>query len=225
MQILVVEDEIKLAEAIGELLHNAGYYCEIVHDGCDAMDYVEAVPYDLIILDVVLPRLDGFEVVKRMRDKGINAPVLMLTARSTVPDKVAGLNAGADDYMTKPFSADELLARVKAMCRRIGVIVMHTLNYEDLELNIESGKLNCGENAVQLSRRELEVARILMSNPQMIIPKETLLMHVWGMDSEATNNNVEAYISFLRKKLKYIGSKVTISTQIRIGYRLELSKS
>lgn len=225
MQILIVEDEIKLAEAIGELLHNAGYYCEIVHDGCDAMDYAEAVPYDLIILDVVLPHLDGFEVVKRMRDKGINTPVLMLTARSTVPDKVAGLNAGADDYMTKPFSADELLARVKAMCRRIGVIVMHTLYYEDLELNIDSGKLNCGENTVQLSRRELEVARIFMSNPQMIISKETLLMHVWGMDSEATNNNVEAYISFLRKKLRYIGSKVTISTQIRIGYRLELSKS
>ena len=225
MQILIVEDEIKLADAIGELLRNAGYYCEIVHDGSDALEYAQGVPYDLVILDVVLPGFDGFEVVRRMRDKGVNTPVLMLTARSTVPDKVAGLNAGADDYMTKPFSADELLARVKAMCRRIGTVVMHTLNYEDLELNIESGILNCGDNAVQLSRRELEVARIFMSNPRMVIPKETLLMHVWGMDSEATDNNVEAYISFLRKKLRYIGSKVTISTQIRIGYRLELSKS
>ena len=210
MQILIVEDEIKLADAIGELLRNAGYYCETVHDGSDALEYAQGVPYDLVILDVVLPGFDGFEVVRRMRDKGVNTPVLMLTARSTVPDKVAGLNAGADDYMTKPFSVDELLARVKAMCRRIGTVVMHTLNYEDLELNIESGILNCGDNAVQLSRRELE---------------ETLLMHVWGMDSEATDNNVEAYISFLRKKLRYIGSKVTISTQIRIGYRLELSKS
>ncbi len=221
MQILVAEDEINLAKAIGELLRGDGYRCETVFDGQDALDYASAVPYDLVILDVVLPRLDGCEVVRKMRDAGLNTPVLMLTARSTVPDKVAGLNAGADDYMTKPFSGDELLARVKAVSRRTGTVVMHTLKYEDLLLDIDSGKLTCGNRFVQLSRRELEVARIFLSKPQVIVPKGTLYMHVWGTNAETTDNNVEAYISFLRKKLRYIGSRVTITTQIGIGYILE----
>ncbi len=221
MQILIVEDEINLAESIAELLRSAHHVCEIVHDGQDALDYALAVPFDLIIMDLMLPLMDGCEVVRELRKRRVSTPILMLTARSTIPDKVAGLNAGADDYMTKPFSADELLARVNAMCRRVGTIVMHTLQYEDLILDVDSGKLTCGEQFVQLSRRELEVARIFLTNPQAVVSKQTLLDHVWGMNSEATDNNVEAYISFLRKKLKFIGSKLTISTKIMIGYKLE----
>ncbi len=221
MQILIVEDEINLAESIAELLQNAHHVCEIVHDGQDALDYALAVPYDLVIMDLMLPLMDGCEVVRELRKRKVSTPILMLTARSTVPDKVAGLNAGADDYMVKPFSADELLARLNAMSRRVGVIVMHTLQYEDLTLDIDSGKLSCGEQSVQLSRRELEVARIFLSNPQAVVSKQTLLDHVWGMNSEATENNVEAYISFLRKKLRFIGSKLTISTIVMIGYKLE----
>lgn len=225
MQILVVEDEIRLADAICELLHRAGYLCEHVQTGEEALEYMDAVPYDLVILDVMLPGMNGFGVVERMRKRRMDTPVLMLTARSAVPDKVTGLEAGADDYMTKPFSADELLARVKAMGRRMGTVVMHTLSYEDLSLNLDAGTLSCGQRCVQLSRREMEVTRLLMRSPQTVIAKQTLLMHVWGMNSEATDNNVEAYISFLRKKLRYLGSRVTITTQIMIGYRLEVKEA
>lgn len=222
MQILIVEDEVKLADAIQVLLHKAGYLCETVHDGLDALEYICAVPYDLIILDVMLPNLSGFEIVTQMRNKGIHTPVLMLTARCAISDKVSGLNAGADDYITKPFNADELLARVKAMCRRIGTIVAHTLSYDDLTLDIDTGVLTCGKRSVRLSRRELEVMRLLLSTPQSVVSKKVLLMHVWGMNSDATDNNVEAYISFLRKKMRHIGSRVLIATQVMIGYRLEI---
>ena len=222
MKILIVEDEGKLADAIEALLHKAGYLCETVQDGQEALDYIVAVPYDLIILDVMLPSLDGFEIVSQMRRKEIHTPVLMLTALSSVADKVAGLNAGADDYIAKPFSTDELLARVKAMCRRVGTTITHTLCYDDLILDIDAGVLSCGMNNVQLSRRELEVMRLLLRSPQSVVSKQTLLMHVWGMNSEATDNNVEAYVSFLRKKLRHIGSRVSIATKIMIGYRLEI---
>lgn len=224
MQILVVEDEISLAEAIGELLRKSGYLYELVHDGEDALSYALEVPYDLIILDVMLPGVQGFDVVRGLRKKGVNTPVLILTAKSSVPDKVTGLNAGADDYMTKPFSADELLARVKAMSRRKGEFIPHTLTFEGLSLDLDSCELSCGKKSIRLSRREFEIARMLLNKPSMIISKQTLLLHVWGMNPDATDNNVEAYISLLRKKLKYLGTKVEISTQIMIGYRLEVMK-
>ena len=170
----------------------------------------------------MLPRLDGFQVVASMRREGNATPVLMLTARGTVPDKVTGLNAGADDYMTKPFDPAELLARVNAMTRRTGAVILNTLSFSDLTLELDTGILKCGENSVQLSRKELEVARLLLSNPTMTLTKEALIVNVWGIESEATDNNVEAYISFLRKKLKYLKSAVTIKNIQKIGYRLEV---
>lgn len=222
MNILIVEDERPLAEALSEILKNAGHFTDIVGDGVEALDYVEGFRYDLVILDVMLPRLNGFSVVSAMREHGDATPVLMLTARTTVPDKVQGLNSGADDYMTKPFDPAELLARVNAMTRRTGAVVMNTLTFGDLTLETGAGTLRRGEASVQLSRKELEVARLLLANPAMTVTKETLIVNVWGMESEATDNNVEAYISFLRKKLKYLKSTVSIKNIQRIGYRLEV---
>ena len=162
------------------------------------------------------------EVLQRVRSEGVHTPILMLTARSTVPDKVAGLNGGADDYMTKPFDTEELLARVGALTRRTGEVVVNEARYEDLVLDIGAATLRCGAESVQLSRKEFEVMRTFLRNPTMTITKDMLINSVWGMESEATDNNVEVYISFLRKKLKYLKSRVAIKNLQKIGYRLEV---
>jgi len=221
MKILIVEDEISLASALEHILRDDGHFTDMVNDGLSALEYIYGFSYDLILLDVMLPRMDGFEVVRQIREKKISTPVLILTARTAIPDKVAGLNFGADDYMEKPFDPAELLARVHAMTRRVGDVVMKELCFEDLTLRLETAQLFCQGESVQLSRKEFEVARFLLSNPHMTVTKEVLIVNVWGIDSEATDNNVEAYISFLRKKLKYLKSIVSIRNIQRIGYRLE----
>ena len=221
MKILIVEDEISLASALEHILREDGHFTDMVNDGLSALEYIYGFSYDLILLDVMLPRMDGFEVVRQIREKKISTPVLILTARTAIPDKVAGLNFGADDYMEKPFDPAELLARVHAMTRRVGDVVMNELCFEDLTLRLETAQLFCQGESVQLSRKEFEVARFLLSNPHMTVTKEVLIVNVWGIDSEATDNNVEAYISFLRKKLKYLKSIVSIRNIQRIGYRLE----
>lgn len=221
MNILVVEDEASLAEALGHILRKAGNTVDIATDGLLALDYLELAHYELVILDVMLPELDGFGVVRAMRARQDSTPVLMLTARSGIPDKVAGLNAGADDYMTKPFDTEELLARVRAMTRRTGEVVLSRLTFGDLTLDLDSAVLSRGSDSVQLSRKELDVAKMFFSNPGMTIPKEQIIIRVWGLDSDVTDNNVEAYISFLRKKMKFLKSNVTIRNLQRIGYRIE----
>ena len=223
MTILLVEDEVSLSNAVKKILEQQGYIVDAVYDGQSAVDYATEMDYGLIILDVMLPKLDGFEVLRILRREGINAPILMLTARSTVPDKVAGLNSGADDYMTKPFDTEELLARVSALTRRTGEVIVETVSYEDLTLGIKSAVLSCGGESVQLSRKEFEVLRIFMYNPSMTVTKDMLISNVWGIESEATDNNVEVYISFIRKKLKYLKSRVTIRNFQKIGYRLEVT--
>ena len=223
MTILLVEDEVSLSNAVKKILEQQGYIVDAVYDGQSAVDYATEMDYGLIILDVMLPKLDGFEVLRILRREGINAPILMLTARSTVPDKVAGLNSGADDYMTKPFDTEELLARVSALTRRTGEVIVETVSYEDLTLGIKSAVLSCGGESVQLSRKEFEVLRIFMYNPSMTVTKDMLISNVWGIESEATDNNVEVYISFIRKKLKYLKSRVTIRNIQKIGYRLEVA--
>lgn len=223
MNILLVEDEVSLSNAVKKILEQQGYLVDAVYDGQSAVDYATGMDYGLIILDVMLPKLDGFEVLRILRQDGINAPILMLTARSTVPDKVAGLNSGADDYMTKPFDTEELLARVGALTRRTGEVIVETVCYEDLTLGIKSAILSCGGQSVQLSRKEFEVLKIFMYNPSMTVTKDMLISNVWGVESEATDNNVEVYISFIRKKLKYLKSRVTIRNLQKIGYRLEVA--
>ena len=222
MNILLVEDEHALSNAIKKILEQQGYFVDAVYDGLSAVDYAKGMDYNLIILDVMLPKLDGFEVLRILRRDGVHTPTLMLTARSAVQDKVTGLNGGADDYMTKPFDTEELLARVSALTRRTGEVVVETVGWEDLSLNVKSAVLSCGSESVQLSRKEYEVMRLFLYNPTMIITKDQLIMRVWGIESEATDNNVEVYISFLRKKLKYLKSHVSIKNLQRIGYRLEV---
>lgn len=221
MRILLVEDEKLLSNAICRLTEDAGYFTDAVYSGTEALYYIEEAAYDLIILDIMLPELDGLQVLQRLRQKGVNTPVLMLTAKNTIPDKVCGLNAGADDYMTKPFDTEEFLARIRALTRRTGDIAVCTLTFGDLCLNLNSASLQCGSNAVQLTKKEFEVARFLLSHSKMTITKESLIVHVWGPESDATENNAEAYISFLRKKLKYLKSHVSIRNVHKIGYRLE----
>ena len=224
MQILIVEDELALSNAIKKLLEQRGYFADAVYDGDSAVDYATSVNYSLIILDVMLPKRDGFEVVRALRREGVHTPILMLTARTATADKVQGLNCGADDYLTKPFDTDELLARVGALTRRTGEVLVDTVRFEDLTLELGSAKLLCGDDSVQLSRKEFAVLKTFLYNPTMTIATDTLIASAWGIDSEATDNNVEVYISFLRKKLKYLGSRVSIRKLQRIGYRLEVGE-
>ena len=223
LNILIVEDETALAEAVEHILRKAGHSADRVADGQSALDYIRVGGYDLILLDIMLPRLDGISVLRQLRSEGVQTPVLMLTARTTVPDKVAGLNAGADDYLTKPFDPEELLARGGAMTRRRGEVVLDELSYGDLTLELNTVTLRCGSRDVQLGPKEFALMQLMLSEPKRIYSKDLLISRAWGLDSEATDNNVEAYISFLRKKLRYLGSGVTIKNLQKIGYRLEVT--
>lgn len=222
MRVLIVEDEIRLADTLGEIMRTQKYAYDIVYDGADGFLYGESDIYDVIVLDIMLPKMSGFDVVKNLRNKKIKTPVILLTARDEVSDKVKGLDCGADDYLTKPFSAEELLARVRAISRRQGEVVLNELKYADITLNLSNYSLSCEKKSLHLSYKEFEILRILMSNPSSVVPKEDLLTKVWGYDSDADDNNVEVYISFLRKKLQFLGSTVNISTIRKIGYHLDV---
>lgn len=221
MRILIVEDETRLADALGQIMTEQKYQVDVVYDGQDGYDYAETGDYDAIVLDVMLPRRSGFDVVRALRRAKIATPVLLLTARDEISDKVNGLDCGADDYMTKPFAPEELLARVRALTRRQGEVVLEELTYADLTLNLSSNLLSCGGKSVHLGFKEFEVLRILMLNPHIITAKEELIVKIWGAESDAEDNNVEAYISFLRKKFGFLGSRVGIGTVRKVGYRLE----
>ena len=177
--------------------------------------------YDIVVLDVMLPKKDGFEVVRQLREVNQSVPVLMLTARDDVTDKVLGLDCGADDYMTKPFSPEELLARIRALSRRQGDVLLEDIHWADLTLKLSSRTLHCEAKSVSLGFKEFEVLKLLLANPNGIVSKAELLVKVWGSDSNAEDNNVEAYISFLRKKFFYLGSHAGIGTVRKVGYHLE----
>ena len=221
MRILIVEDEIRLAETLGQIMIEQKYAVDIVHDGEMGLDYAKEGQYDVIVLDVMLPKLNGFEVVKHLRAVKNATPVILLTARDETVDKITGLDCGADDYMTKPFVPEELLARVRAMARRQGDIILEEMKYSDLTLNLSTYLLYRDAKSVHLGYKEFEVLKLLMSNPNLVVTKESIITKVWGMESDAEDNNVEAYISFLRKKFFFLGSKVNIGTLRKVGYRLE----
>ncbi len=222
MHILIVEDEIRLAEALGQIMKEQKYIVDIVHNGVEGLDYAISNSYDVVVLDVMLPLKSGFSVVKEMRAAKNATPVILLTARDEITDKITGLDMGADDYMTKPFEPEELLARIRAATRRQGEVIMEELKYADLTLKLSDNTLNVGAKSVHLGYKEFEVLKMIMSNPNIVISKESIISKIWGEDSNAEDNNVEAYISFLRKKFFFLGSKVNIATLRKVGYKLEV---
>ena len=221
MNILIVEDERNLADAICEIIRAADNSADVTYDGPTGLRMAKSGMYDAIILDVMLPGMSGMDVVRELRRASVRTPVLMLTARTTTTDKVTGLDAGADDYMTKPFEAEELLARLRAITRRTGDMVFEEATFGDLTLDLTTHDLFCGERKVHLSGKEFEVMKMLMSSPGRVVPKQDLLTRVWGTSGEASENSVEAYVSFLRKKMGHIQSSVQITTLRMLGYRLE----
>ena len=220
MQILIAEDDERLAAALEKILKDNDYDVDVVHDGQEGLNYATVGRYDVIILDVMMPKMNGFEVTKEIRRAGISTPVMLLTARDATADKIVGFDSGADDYMTKPFSPAELMAHLRALTRRQGEVHFERLKAGDLDLNLESYELTCGKKSIQLSFKEFSILKILMSNPGAVVSKETLIEKAWGISSSAGDNNVEAYISFLRKKLSHLDSKSKIETIRRAGYRL-----
>ncbi len=221
MRILLAEDEVSIAKALKVLLEKNKYAVDAVHDGETAWDYIEAGGYDLLVLDIMMPRLDGLEVLKRARAAGIATPVLLLTAKSEVEDKVAGLDAGADDYLAKPFAASEFLARVRALSRRSGVYAPELLQYANLTLDCGKYTLTAGENSVRLNNKEFQLCELFMRNPRHVFSTEHLMERVWGLDAEAEIDVVWTYIGFLRKKMKQIGAQAELRTIRGAGYTLE----
>ena len=220
MRVLIVEDEPNLAATLGEMLKQNRFDSDICPDGESGLAYARQNAYDLIILDVMLPKRSGFSVVEQLRKDGNATPVLMLTAKSSVEDYVHGLDLGADYYLTKPFEMQELLACVRALTRRRGEVVMDELQFGDLVLNKSTCELSCGERSIRLGKKEFSVMYILMTNGNVVVGKDLLLKRAWGVDSDAEDNNVEVYISFLRKKLRFLHAQTQIETLRKFGYKL-----
>jgi DNA-binding response OmpR family regulator len=221
MRILVVEDELHLAEALVQILRKNNYTVDAVHDGEAGLDNALSDIYDLIILDIMLPKMDGISILKQIRKEGLAVPVILLTAKGEISDKVTGLDSGADDYLPKPFATEELLARIRAMSRRKGeVLAENTLKYGDIELNPSTLKLSSGAKEVKLILKESELLDLLISRKNSATSKELIIEKLWGFDAEVEHNHVEVYISFLRKKLIYLESAVSINTVRGVGYTL-----
>ena len=221
MRLLIAEDELDLAEVLTAFFEKNQYTVDAVHDGAAALDYAVTGEYDAIILDIMMPKLSGLAVLTRLRDAGVSTPVMLLSAKGEKDDRVTGFNAGADDYLPKPFAPDELLARVRAMLRRAGDYKPTVLRFGDLELDCGNSTLRCGERTERLSGREFEVMELFMRAPRVILSAERVMERVWGWDAEAEINVVWVHISNLRKKLTSVGSSVTIRASRGLGYSLE----
>lgn len=222
MRILVVEDEQYLAEALSQILSQNNYTVDVSNDGEEGLDNALTGIYDAIVLDVMLPKMNGFDIVRTLRSEKIATPVLLLTAKSDIEDRIHGLDCGADDYLPKPFDTGELLARLRALTRRGGEVIVNNneLTLGDIRLNTSSMQL-CGSlRETALTKKEFELLEYLIINKSMIISKEQIIEKLWGFDSEAESNHVEVYISFLRKKLAFVSDKVTIGTMRGLGYRI-----
>lgn len=224
MKILIIEDEKLLADSIRTLLTKKGFEVEAAYDGETGKEYAELGIYDLLILDVMMPGMNGYEVARKVRAQKCGTPILMLTAKSELEDRITGLNAGADYYLTKPFDTRELLACINALLRRQGNQV-DEVAYGNTSLDLSSGMLVCGTNSVRLSAKEFDIMRFLLQSGNRNLSKETILARVWGYDSEAVENHVEVYVGFLRKKLASIGSNIRIEAIRRMGYHLEVDEA
>lgn len=223
MRILLVEDEVNLAEAISHILVKNKYIVDMQHDGESGLDYALSDVYDLIILDVMLPKMDGFTILENIRGEGLDVPVLMLTAKSDTADKVLGLDKGADDYLSKPFEKEELLARIRALTRRKGNITLSdALTFGDISLDVSNLSLSSKGESITITLKEKEVLELLINREGLVTSKDYMIEKLWGFDSFAEDNHVEVYISFVRKKLKYLKSNVQIKTLRGLGYKLEV---
>ncbi len=223
MRLLLAEDERELSEALVTVLRRNNYSVDAVYDGQAALDYLEAAEYDGAILDIMMPKMDGITVLRRIREQGNAVPVLLLTAKTEVDDRVTGLDAGADDYLGKPFAMKELLARIRAMTRRQPEIPRNVLEFGNLILDRATFELKCGKESIRLANKEFQMLEMLMSNPGQIISTERFMEKVWGYDSETEINVVWVYISYLRKKLSAVKADVQIKAVRNQGYSLELS--
>ena len=221
MRLLIAEDEKSLSKALTVILEKNNYSVDAAFDGEEALDYLATGQYDGVILDIMMPKMDGLTVLKKIRAKGSSVPVLMLTAKSEIDDRVTGLDLGANDYLTKPFDAKELLARIRAVTRRQGEVITDKLTFGDLELDLSTCQLSKGAKSTHLNYKEFELLKLLIANQGSPMTKNTLITKIWGYDSEASDNNVEAYISFLRKKMKFVQSASKISAVRGVGYELE----
>ena len=222
MRILIVEDEVYLAEALSQVLMQHNYTVDTFNDGEDGYDNALTGIYDAIILDVMLPGMNGFEIVKNLRSEKINTPVMLLTAKGDVKDRIHGLDCGADDYLPKPFDTGELLARLRALTRRGNEVILsnNEIKFGDITLDTNSMQLYGETRETSLTKKEFELLEYLLINKSMVISKEQIIEKLWGFESEAESNYVEVYISFLRKKLAFVSDSVTIATVRGIGYRM-----
>ena len=222
MRILIVEDEAQLSEALGAILEKNNYIVDRVFDGESGLDYILSDIYDGAILDIMLPKLNGIEVLKKARKEGISTPIILLTAKGEVEDRILGLDCGADDYLPKPFYVEELMARIRALTRRKGEVQSdNLLSYGDITLNIGNLELSSKENSIKLTAKESGLLELLINRKDMISNKDDIISKLWGYESEAEHNNVEVYVSFLRRKLSYLKSKVAIKAIRNLGYILE----
>ena len=223
MKILIIEDEKLLADTLKVMLENKGFQVETVYNGEDGAEDALLGIYDLLILDVMIPGMDGYQVARQVRNNRCTTPILMLTAKSDIEDRIEGLNAGADYYLTKPFDSRELLACINALLRRQGRQV-DELAFGNTTLDLDSGTLFCGESNIRLSAKEFDVMRLLLQTREKNLSKEAILARVWGYDSNAVENHVEVYVGFLRKKLQSIGSNILIKAVRQLGYHLEVNE-
>lgn len=224
MKLLLAEDERSLSKALTAILEHNGYTVDAVYDGVEALEYLEMGEYDGLILDIMMPRMDGMTALQKIREQGNQIPILMLTAKSEIDDKVAGLDNGANDYLTKPFASKELLARIRAMTRTQTVAVTSVLQFGNISLDQATKELASPSGEFHLANKEFQVMELLMSNPKNVIPTERIMERVWGYDSNAELNVVWAYISYLRKKLTALHADIQIKATRNTGYSLEVKQ-
>ncbi len=221
MRVLIADDEVEIAKALKVILEKNKYSVDIVHDGMTACDYIEDITYDVIVLDIMMPGLDGYGVLKKIRGKGLSTPVLFLTAKSEVEDRVKGLDLGADDYLPKPFAASELLARVRALSRRSETFASSVLKIGNTSLDLSTYELSFGDSSVRLNNKEYQLMELFMRYPKQVFSAERLMERIWDLDSQADIDVVWTYIGFLRKKLKELDADIEIKTIRGAGYSLD----
>ena len=221
MRVLIADDEPEMASVLEALLHRENYAVDVVHDGQDALDYGLADNYDCLVLDIMMPKKDGIQVLQALRAQNVSTPVLLLTAKSQVEDRIAGLDSGADDYLPKPFHNGEFLARVRALTRRGQVFTPSVLAAGNIRLDCSTFELRCGGSAIRLGSKEFQMLELLMRQQGRVITTEQFMERIWGYDSDAETSVVWAYISYIRKKLEAVGANVRIATRRGFGYLLE----